>query len=136
MQCLNHNDHFAPTPKHTVFVIIFHLMLFSDRTGGGKFCEEYELATTKLEEFSELLKKEQQERSDMIKVLEDGEAFYDTSYGEVKVIVHVSAISEVLCVLLLLDLVVFILKSSLLDRVVFFQFRRDFNILLTLFPFL
>ena len=28
----------------------------------------------------------------MIKVLEDGEAFYDTSYGEVKVIVHVSTI--------------------------------------------
>ena len=62
----------------------------SDRTGGGKFCEEYEVATTKLEEFSELLKREQQERTDLIKVLEDGEAFYDTSYGEVKVIVHVS----------------------------------------------
>ena len=28
----------------------------------------------------------------MIKVLEDGEAFYDTSYGEVKVIVHVSCV--------------------------------------------
>ena len=68
------------------------LIFFSDRTGGGKFCEEYELATTKLEEFSEMLRREQQERLDMIKVLEDGEAFYDTSYGEVKVIVHVSII--------------------------------------------
>ena len=65
-------------------------LFFSDRTGGGKFCEEYELATAKLEEFSEMLKREQQERLDIIKVLEDGEAFYDTSYGEVKVIVNVS----------------------------------------------
>lgn len=66
------------------------IFFFSDRTGGGKFCEEYELATAKLEEFSEMLKREQQERLDIIKVLEDGEAFYDTSYGEVKVIVNVS----------------------------------------------
>lgn len=62
----------------------------SDRTGGGKFCEEYELATSKLEEFSETLRREQQERKNIVKVLEDGEAFYDVSYGEVKVIVHVS----------------------------------------------
>ena len=66
------------------------LSFFSDRTGGGKFCEEYELATAKLEEFSEMLKREQQERLDIIKVLEDGEAFYDISHGEVKVIVNVS----------------------------------------------
>ena len=61
-----------------------------DRTGGGKFCEEYELATSKLEEFSETLRREQEERKSVIKVLEDGEAFYDVAYGEVKVIVHVS----------------------------------------------
>ncbi|KAJ7365882.1 Regulation of nuclear pre-mRNA domain-containing protein 2 [Desmophyllum pertusum] len=59
-----------------------------DRTGGGKFCEEYELATSKLEDFSGTLLREQQERKNIIKVLEDGEAFYDVSYGEVKVIVH------------------------------------------------
>lgn len=61
-----------------------------DRTGGGKFCEEYELATSKLEEFSETLRREQEERKNIVKALEDGEAFYDVSYGEVKVIVHVS----------------------------------------------
>ncbi|KAL9987261.1 hypothetical protein ACROYT_G001539 [Oculina patagonica] len=59
-----------------------------DRTGGGKFCEEYELATSKLEEFSETLRREQEERKNIVKALEDGEAFYDVSYGEVKVIVH------------------------------------------------
>ena len=68
-------------------------IFFSDRTGGGKFCEEYELATSKIDEFSGMLRREQQERQDMIKVLEDGEAFCDTSYGEVKVIVHVSVIT-------------------------------------------
>ena len=80
--------------KHMFDILL--VLVFSDRTGGGKFCEEYELATTKLEEFSEILKREQQERVDLIKVLEDGEAFYDTSYGEVKVIVHVSTTAQFL----------------------------------------
>ena len=76
-----------------MFVPIFNAKyIFSlDRTGGRKFCEEYELATSKLEEFSETLRREQEERLDIIRALEDGEAFYDTSYGEVKVIVHVSS---------------------------------------------
>ena len=65
-------------------------LLYSDRTGGGKFCEEYELATATLEEFLEALRREQEERRNIIKVLEDGEAFCDVAYGEVKVIVHVS----------------------------------------------
>ena len=68
-------------------------LLCSDRTGGGKFCEEYELATATLEEFLETLRREQEERKNIIKVLEDGEAFCDVSYGEVKVIVHVSVTS-------------------------------------------
>jgi len=75
---------------------VFHLFLL-DRTGGGKFCEEYELATATLEEFLETLRREQEERRNMIKVLEDGEAFCDVSYGEVKVIVHVSAMSQGFC---------------------------------------
>ena len=75
-------------------------LLFLDRTGGGKFCEEYESATAKLEEFSETLRHEQQERKNIVKVLEDGEAFYDVSYGEVKVIVHVSATIFTLCFLM------------------------------------
>lgn len=36
------------------------------------------------------MRREQEERKNIVKVLEDGEAFYDVSYGEVKVIVHVS----------------------------------------------
>ena len=76
--------------KHRYRCNVMLLCFVLDRTGGGKFCEEYELATAKLEEFSEILRREQQERLDVIKALEDGEAFYDTSYGEVKVIVHVS----------------------------------------------
>lgn len=70
-------------------------MLFLDRTGGGKFCEEYELATSKLQEFSETLRREQEERKNLIKVLEDGGAFFDVAYGEVKVIVHVSSYSTI-----------------------------------------
>ena len=75
---------------------VFHLF-FLDRTGGGKFCEEYELATATLEEFLETLRREQEERRNIIKVLEDGEAFCDVSYGEVKVIVHVSVKSHGFC---------------------------------------
>lgn len=51
------------------------------------------MATATLEEFLETLRREQEERKNIIKVLEDGEAFCDVSYGEVKVIVHVSVMS-------------------------------------------
>ena len=62
----------------------------SDRAGGAKFWKEHGEATAKLEEFCETLKKEQEYRKKITTVLQDGEAFYDAAFGEVKVIVHVS----------------------------------------------
>ena len=68
--------------------------MLSDRAGGAKFWQEHEEATAKLEEFCDTLRSEQMRRKNVIRVLEDGDAFYATAFGEVKVIVHVSCVSS------------------------------------------
>ena len=71
----------------TSTVFIFSLL---DRATGAKFTSEYEAASEKLESFCETLQQEKEEINKLIQILDDGKSFYDSAFGEVKVIVHVS----------------------------------------------
>ena len=62
----------------------------SDRTHGKEFCQEFEDACTKMDDFVECVTKEIKDRTSLIEMLEQSELYYDTQYGEAKIVANVS----------------------------------------------
>ncbi len=61
----------------------------SDRSHGKEFCESFEESCTRLEELVENLQEENKDRTSLIEMLEQSEIFYDSQYGEAKIVANV-----------------------------------------------
>ena len=68
----------------------YHIILTLDRIHGKEFCQEFEDACNKMDDYVECLSKEIKDRTALIEMLEQSELYYDAQYGEAKIVANVS----------------------------------------------
>ena len=62
---------------------------------GKEYCQEFEESCIKLESLIEDFERANKDRTNLVEMLEQSELFYDTQYGEAKIVTNVRLICEV-----------------------------------------
>ena len=60
-----------------------------DRAHGKDFCQEFEGACSKMDEYVKCVEKELSDRNELIELLEQSELYYEAQYGEAKIVANV-----------------------------------------------
>ena len=66
------------------------MIVSTDKKHGKDFCQEFETACAKMDEYVKCVEREIADRNELIELLEQSELYYDAQYGEAKIVANVS----------------------------------------------